>query len=94
MVLKEMGYNAISPSSETTFIPDDILDDLKSRYSKLYILYDRDATGVKQARAYSKKYHIDAFFINKRFKAKDISDAVKLNGFTEVSKWLKKEIRC
>lgn len=94
MVLKEMGYNAISPSSETTFIPDDILDDLKSRYSKLYILYDRDTTGVKQARAYSKKYHIDAFFINKRFKAKDISDAVKLNGFTEVSKWLKKEIKC
>lgn len=93
MVLREMGYNAVSPSSETTFIPDDILEDLKSRFTKLYILYDRDTTGVKQARSYFKKYNIDAFFINKKFNAKDISDAVKLNGFTVIKNWLKMELK-
>ena len=92
MVLYEMGYNSISPSSETTFIPEDILKQLKKKWKHIYILYDRDQTGVKQARLYSNKYNIQAFFINKRFKAKDISDAVKLNGFTKIKNWLIKEL--
>ena len=92
MVLYEMGITAISPSSETTFIPDDILDGFRKRWKHIYILYDRDATGVKQAHNYCKKYKIDAFFVNKKFKAKDISDAVKFNGFTKVKNWLTKEL--
>jgi len=92
MVLYEMGYYSISPSSETTFIPDDILKQLKKKWKHIYILYDRDKTGVTQARLYSKKYNIEAFFVNKCFKAKDISDAVKLNGFTKVKNWLIKEL--
>lgn len=92
MVLYEMGISAISPSSETTFIPNDILDELKQKWNHIYILYDRDTTGVKQAHSYCKKYKLDAFFVNKKFKSKDISDAVKLNGFTKVKNWLTKEL--
>ena len=92
MVLYEMGYYSISPSSETTFIPDDILKQLKKKWKHIYILYDRDKTGVTQSRMYSKKYDLRSFFINKRFKAKDISDAVKLNGFVKIKNWLIKEL--
>jgi len=93
MVLHEMGFDAVSPSSETTFIPDDIIELLKAKYENILILYDRDKTGMKKARDYSKKYGLYAFFINKRFNAKDISDAVKINGFDTVNKWLTKTLQ-
>ena len=93
MCLYEMGYNAIAASSETTFIPEDILQSLRSKWKHIVILYDRDRTGMANARQYSKQYKFDAFFVNKRFKAKDISDAVRDNGFFVVKDWLTKTVR-
>lgn len=92
MCLYEMGYNAIAASSETTFIPDDILENLKKKWKHIIILYDRDKAGVKSAREYSKQYGLDAIFVHKKFKAKDISDAVKSNGFFAVKEWLIKTV--
>lgn len=88
MCLYEMGYNAIAASSETTFIPDDILQSLRSKWKHIVILYDRDRTGMSKARDYSRKYKFDALFVHKKFKAKDISDAVRDNGFDKVRNWL------
>lgn len=93
MCLYEMGFNAIAASSETTFIPEDILQSLRHKWKHIVILYDRDQTGVKSARDYSKQYKFDAIFVNKRFHAKDISDAVKLNGFVEIKNWLTKNLQ-
>ena len=92
MCLYEMGFNAISPSSETTFIPDDILKSLRSKWKHIVILFYRDATGMKKAREYSKQYRMDAIFIHKKFKAKDVSDAVKGSSFFEVKEWLTKTV--
>lgn len=92
MSLYEMGYYAISASSETTFIPDDILQSLRSKWKHIVILYDRDRTGMLRAREYSKKYKFDAIFVHKKFKTKDISDAIKDNSFEEVKQWLNKTL--
>lgn len=92
MCLHEMGFNAISPSSETTFIPDDILKSLRRKWKKIVIIFDRDATGMLKAREYSKKYKMDAIFVHKKFKAKDISDAVRDNSFFAVKEWLTKTV--
>ena len=92
MCLYEMGFNAISPSSETTFIPEDILKSLRSKWKKIVILFDRDATGMKKAREYSKQYKFDCIFVHKKFKAKDVSDAVRDNGFFAVKDWLTKTV--
>ena len=48
---------------------------------------------MHKAREYSKQYKLDAFFINKKFKAKDLSDAVKVNGFNIVKDWLVNTLR-
>ena len=93
MVLYEMGFDAISPSSETTFIPDDMLESLRDKYKHILILFDRDKTGMMKARDYSKKYKLDAFFVNKKFESKDISDAVQKNGFDTVKQWLTKTLQ-
>lgn len=92
MVLHEMGYDAIAASSETTFIPNDILATLRGKYKKILILYDRDKTGMKKAREYSRNYKLDAFFVHKKYKAKDVSDAVETAGFIEVKQWLNKTL--
>lgn len=93
MCLYEMGYNAIAASSETTFIPEDILKSLKSKWKHIVILYDRDGPGMTNARKYCKQYKLDAIFVNKKFKSKDISDAVKNNNFNEVKIWLQETLK-
>lgn len=92
MVLYEMGYNAISAASETSFIPIEILNKLKQKWKTILILYDRDSTGMMKAREYSKSFGLNAFFIHRKFKSKDISDAVKNNGFDTVKIWLDKNL--
>jgi 5S rRNA maturation endonuclease (ribonuclease M5) len=92
MCLYEMGFYAVSPSSETTFIPNSILEDLRKRFKTIIILFDRDEAGVKNARRCSKEHKLNAMFVHKKFKAKDVSDAVKANGFVVVKNWLTKTV--
>ena len=90
MCLYEMGYTAISPSSESTFIPDKVLKQLKKRFKRILICFDRDASGVKNMRKISLKTGLNGFLVHKKYKSKDISDAVKNNGFEEIKNWLNK----
>lgn len=93
MCLYEMGYPAVSPSSESTFLPKDVLEQLKTRFKRIIILFDRDVAGVKRSRKLSRETGLEAMFINKKFKAKDISDAVKANNFEEIKNWLNETIK-
>lgn len=93
MCLHEMGYPAVSPSSESTFLPKDVLEQLKTRFKRIIILFDRDTAGVKRSRKLSRETGLEAMFINKKFKAKDISDAVKANSFEEIKNWLDETIK-
>lgn len=93
MVLYEMGYNAISPSSESTFIPDKALKQLKKRFKRILICFDRDSSGCKNSIKLYNKTKIKPFFVHKKFKAKDISDAVKKNSFIQIKEWLNYELQ-
>ncbi len=93
MCLHEMGYPAVSPSSESTFLPKDVLEQLKTRFKRIIILFDRDIAGVKRSRKLSRETGLEAIFINKKFKAKDVSDAVKANSFEEIKNWLDETIK-
>lgn len=93
MCLHEMGIPAVSPSSESTFLPKDVLEQLKTRFKRIIILFDRDTAGVKRSRKLSRETGLEAIFINKKFKAKDVSDAVKANSFKEIKNWLDETIK-
>jgi 5S rRNA maturation endonuclease (ribonuclease M5) len=93
MCLHEMGYPAVSPSSESTFLPKDVLEQLKTRFKRIIILFDRDTAGVKRSRKLSRETGLEAMFINKKFKAKDVSDAVEANSFEEIKNWLNETIK-
>lgn len=92
MCLYEMGIPAISPSSESTFIPDKILEQLKKRFKRIIILFDRDSSGCKNSIKIWNKHKLKPLFINKSFKSKDISDAIKNNSFDIIKEWIIKEI--
>lgn len=92
MCLYEMGYTAISPSSESTFLTPNVIDALKRRFKRILICFDRDISGVKNMRKISLKTGLKGFLVHKKWKAKDISDAIKLNGFEIIKNWLKETL--
>lgn len=92
MCLYEMGYNAISPSSESTFIPDDVLQSILKRFKRVLLCFDRDIAGVRNMRKISLKTGLKCMLVHRKFKAKDISDAIKGNGFETIKNWLNKTL--
>lgn len=94
MTLYEMGYYAISPSSESTWIPDKLFKAILRRFKRVLICFDRDIPGVRNMRSMSLKTGLNGFLVHKKFKAKDISDAVSIHGQKIIKEWLNKTLKC
>lgn len=92
MCLYEMGIPAISPSSESTWLPDTVLEDILKRFKRVLICFDRDGPGMRNLRKISLKTGLNGLIMKKSFKAKDISDAIKANGFEKVKEYIYAEI--
>jgi hypothetical protein len=90
MVLYKLGYKSIAPNSENNGVPKCIIDNLKSRFTKILILYDNDEAGRKGAINLSTKTNFNTIFIPlDNFATKDISDYVKRYGIEQTSKLMK-----
>jgi len=82
MCLDIFKIPAIAPSSESCVIPADIVKMLYDRFTKIYILYDFDRTGISFANKHRKLYGFKPlFFTNGKFstfdyQAKDLSDFI------------------
>lgn len=92
MCLYEMGIPAISPSSESSWISDKALNSILKRFKTVLVCFDRDIAGIKNIRKISLKTGLNCIIMPKRFLAKDISDAIKVNGFDIVKKYIYNEI--
>ena len=92
MCLYEMGIPAISPSSESTWLPDTVLEDILKRFKRVLICFDRDGPGMRNLRKISLKTGLNGLIMHKKFNAKDISDAIKANGFDKVKEYIYAEI--
>jgi hypothetical protein len=51
-----LGYWAIAPNSENTYIPDPVMDKLKERFENIYCWFDNDEAGIKGATKFSEKF--------------------------------------
>lgn len=56
LTLAAHGYNAICLNSETATLDKSIADKLKLRFTKIIVLYDNDATGLKQSEILTMKH--------------------------------------
>lgn len=95
MCLYSLGIPAIAPNSEHLFISDDVLNNLKSRFKHIIVLYDNDLAGINGMNKI-KHLHPDLIYswIPRKLGSKDISDLYKSIGVLKlkalISKYLKK----
>ena len=80
-VLYTFGIPAVAPSSETSFIKKDLIEELKKRFKTIIVFFDNDRTGkaymAKLRHKFPEFYYL---IIPKKLRAKDISDFFKLYG--------------
>ena len=80
MLLRELGYFAVAPHSESVNNIDEI-DELKTRFKRIVIWYDNDEPGALGAEKLSTKLGLPYVQLPTDQAAKDISDYYKANGF-------------
>jgi len=71
-----LGYWAIAPNSEHSFIPDNVMEKLKQRFSNIYVWFDNDEGGLKGGSGFADKFSLP-FTHNPIGEPKDPSDYVK-----------------
>lgn len=93
MCIKDtLGYNAVALQAETTKPKDHIIDELKSRFKKIYVFYDNDCGkeenwGQKYAKELCDSYGFNNLCIPKEYKTKDFSDMIKEHGVQKSKQW-------
>ncbi len=84
MTLHSMGFPAIAPNSESSHnnITSDLIKNLKRRFPKVVIIFDRDETGIRQSEILAEKHRLHNLVLPEIGIGKDISDYVE-NGFSK-----------
>ncbi len=81
LCFRSIGLEAIAPNSETQFLTDSILNNLKQNYKHIIVLFDNDQTGISFMNKIKKKHpELLYTWIPFKYKAKDISDFYKKYG--------------
>lgn len=90
MCLYSCGITACAPNSENLFVSDKVLDDLKTRFENIIVLYDNDRPGLyNMAKIRREHPELTYVFIPKRYGSKDISDFYKDHGRKETLNLIK-----
>lgn len=84
MVLKNLGYNAVAPNNEISWLPEKVWQKFLGRYKRMVIFFDNDDAGVSNAVRFSNQYGIPYFYLPVEENVKDISDYV--NKYRDVDK--------
>lgn len=93
MCLYSLGISAVAPNSETQFVTDKILEELKQRFKYVALLYDNDLTGVRFTNKIRKQHpELIVTMIPRNTGAKDISDYYHMYGKVKTQELIKSSI--
>ena len=93
MLLSSLGIPAVAPNSETQFVSEKLLEELKERFKNIVLLYDSDLTGVRFMNKIRKQYHdLIVCMIPRKYEAKDISDFYQKYGRSKTIEVIKEYI--
>lgn len=94
LCLYSLGISAIAPNSETQFVSEKMLEELKQRFEYIALLYDNDLTGVKFTNKLRKQHpELIVTLIPRSTGAKDISDHYRLHGRSKTLELIKSAIK-
>lgn len=81
MAMYAFGITAIAPNGEGIFIPDEMVENLKTRFKFIVVMYDNDRAGLKGMAKIRRKYPDFAYvWIDRKYKCKDFSDLREMYG--------------
>jgi hypothetical protein len=92
MVLFELGYVAVAPTSEMSFVPEEYLKKQNARFQRIIAFMDSDDAGYQANLRWWNKYGIGYIMIPEEYKSKDISDFVKNNSVSDACNLMSKLI--
>lgn len=76
-----LGYDSVSPNSETVFPSEKQIEEFKKRFKHILIIFDNDKPGLYNLAKIRRKYpELNYFYIPKLLGAKDLTDLIKLKG--------------
>lgn len=81
MVLYQLSYTAIAPTSESTFIPYKYFEKQNTRFKRIVLFMDSDEAGIKQSLKLNEKWGLDYILIPRKANKKDISDFNRAYGY-------------
>ena len=85
MACRVLGFDSVSPNSETTFPNEKQIEEFKSRFKHILVMFDNDKPGLHNLWLIRKKYpELNYFWIPKELGAKDLTDLIKLVGLDKV----------
>ena len=88
------GITAIAPNSEHVFISDKMLEELKSRFDRIIVLYDTDIAGLSNMQKIRKEHpELEYLFIPRKYDCKDFSDLVHKLGREKVKELIKEFVK-
>jgi len=76
LIFNLLGYWAIAPNSEHSFIPEKVMKKLETRFPNRYIWFDNDQGGIRGAQSFAEKFNLSLTH-NPIGEPKDPSDYVK-----------------
>lgn len=80
----QLGYNSIAPQGEGYRFSEEYIDNLKSRFKNIYILFDNDEAGIVNTNRLAKETGFIPLYLPNINNTKDISDLYKsLNNKSE-----------
>lgn len=80
LVLKVLGYDAISLQGETNKLEKNVVSALQNRFENIILLYDNDEEGIKGAKRISNSYGFKSIILPFE---KDISDLINIKRLKE-----------
>ncbi len=85
MVWSKLGYPAIAPHTESCFIEETMLSELKSRFKYIYVNFDNDNTGVSKSIEFTNKNNLLYFNLPKSTNTKDPFEFVTKLDYTKLN---------
>lgn len=76
LIFNLLGYWAIAPNNERSYIPEKVMDKLKLRFENIYTWFDNDKTGIEGAEQFKSKFGLTGTY-NPVGEPKDPSDYVE-----------------